>query len=146
MKIKIYLIAKNYLNCENYIKMAHQFNVEVEIVNLFNAKIQNAQKISPQTAQNAYEREFARFVTSDSVALDINGRQVSSMDFSDLLRDKRSVNFFIGGAYGLSKAFLQKTTNISLSKLTFSHSIVPLILCEQIYRAFSIINNHPYHK
>lgn len=146
MKIKIYVIAKNYLNGENYAKMANQFGVNIEVINIFNAKIQNAQKTSPQNAQNAYESEFSKFITKDSIALDLNGKQIDSMAFSDLLKDRNHISFFVGGAYGFSKSFLQKMPSIALSKLTFSHSLVPLILCEQIYRALSIINNHPYHK
>lgn len=146
MKIKIYLIAKSYLNCDNYARMLQQFGVEIEIVNIFNARIQTAQKISAQSAQSAYKSEFDKFITKNSIALDLGGEQVDSAGFSEIVRDKNAINFFIGGAYGLSEAFLRQTRRIALSKLTFSHSIVPLILCEQLYRAFSIINNHPYHK
>jgi len=57
------------------------------------------------------------------------------------------VKFFIGGAYGLENSFLQKSDAvISLGKLTMSHKIAKAVLLEQVYRGFSILNNHPYHK
>ncbi len=151
MKIKIYTISKKADSCEDYIKMIKGFGVEMEVLNLSNAKIQNAQKISAEIAQNAYQSEFEKYLNENSFALDSHGKEVDSLGFSEIMRDKlargkNSVNFFVGGAYGFGADFLAKTTNLSLSKLTFSHKIVPLILCEQIYRAFCIINNHPYHK
>jgi 23S rRNA (pseudouridine1915-N3)-methyltransferase len=58
-----------------------------------------------------------------------------------------SVKFFIGGAYGFEKAFLDKGDKvISLSSLTFSHKIAKMVLLEQIFRGYAILHNHPYHK
>jgi len=58
-----------------------------------------------------------------------------------------SVKFFIGGAYGFEDEFLkQSNAVISLGKITMSHKIAKAVLLEQIYRAFSILSNHPYHK
>jgi 23S rRNA (pseudouridine1915-N3)-methyltransferase len=58
-----------------------------------------------------------------------------------------SIKFFIGGAYGFDDAFLKKSDNvISLGNITMSHKIAKAVLLEQIYRGFSILSNHPYHK
>jgi len=58
-----------------------------------------------------------------------------------------SVKFFIGGAYGFEESFLKKSDKvISLGKITMSHKIAKAVLLEQIYRGFSILSNHPYHK
>lgn len=152
MKIKIYAVAKKCLNCEEceeYVKMARAFGAEIEIINIFNAKIQNAQKINAESAQIAYQNECEKYISPNSFALDLGGKMLDSAEFSEILRSEISQNeikFFIGGAYGFGAEFLRKVRSISLSKLTFSHKIVPLILCEQIYRALSIINHHPYHK
>ena len=157
MKIKIYTISKKAHSCEDYGKMLNQFGVSLEIISVMNARIANAQKVatiedSPHSialARESYGDSLDKFISADSIniALDLKGKEVDSLGFSKMLCDfGKSVNFFVGGAYGFSADFLAKTKNLSLSKLTFSHKIVPLILCEQIYRAFCIINNHPYHK
>ncbi len=58
-----------------------------------------------------------------------------------------SIKFFIGGAYGFEENFLKKSDQvISLGKLTMSHKIAKAVLLEQIYRGFSILTIHPYHK
>ena len=59
---------------------------------------------------------------------------------------KKEIIFIIGGAYGFSDKLLKRANEkISLSKMTFSHQMIRLFFCEQLYRAFTIINNHPYH-
>jgi 23S rRNA (pseudouridine1915-N3)-methyltransferase len=58
-----------------------------------------------------------------------------------------SIKFVVGGAYGFEDSFLKKSDAvISLGKLTMSHKIAKAVLLEQIYRGFSILSNHPYHK
>ncbi len=157
MKIKIYTISKKAHNCEDYAKMLNQFGVELEVVSVMNTRIANAQKVatsedSPHAialARESYGDSLMRFISADSsnIALDSQGKELDSLGFSKIMQNSgKCVNFFVGGAYGFAPNFLAKTMNLSLSKLTFSHKIVPLILCEQIYRAFCIINNHPYHK
>ena len=150
MKIKIYTISKKAHNCGDYGTMLKSFGVDLEVINIMNARILNAQKNSPELARESYSAELARFITTDSAnfALDCKGKELDSIGFSEILQNcgTKQINFFVGGAYGLTSAFLSKMTNLSLSKLTFSHKIVPLILCEQIYRAFCIANRHPYHK
>ena len=57
------------------------------------------------------------------------------------------VNFLIGGPLGLSAEVLDKAKMVlSLSKMTFTHDMVRIFLLEQIYRAFTILNNEKYHK
>jgi len=86
------------------------------------------------------------------VALDEKGEHMSSKEFATLIdkvdkSNHKKLHFLIGGAYGHDNAILKKANKvISLSKLTFPHQMVRLILIEQIYRAFTINNNHPYHK
>ena len=66
-----------------------------------------------------------------------------------LFKINSSVNnltFIIGDHSGFSQSINNTFDNkISLSKMTFSHQIIRLFFCEQLYRAFTIINNHPYH-
>tara|TARA_B100001123_G_C15245661_1_gene1000790 strand:+ start:1067 stop:1534 length:468 start_codon:yes stop_codon:yes gene_type:complete len=67
--------------------------------------------------------------------------------FNQWLASSKDVSFLIGGPEGLSEDCLYSSNEIwSLSPLTFPHSIVPIILIEQLYRVWSIEKNHPYHK
>ena len=76
---------------------------------------------------------------------------LNSIDFAREIRGymnngKKRILFVIGGAYGLSKKFYDDfPIRIALSRMTFSHQMIRLFFCEQLYRAFTIINNHPYH-
>jgi 23S rRNA (pseudouridine1915-N3)-methyltransferase len=85
------------------------------------------------------------------VLLDENGKQFNSMDFSSYLQKKmnsgiKQLVFVIGGPYGFSEAVYRMASGkISLSKMTFSHQMVRLFMVEQIYRAFTILKNEPYH-
>ena len=87
-----------------------------------------------------------------NVLLDIGGKNFSSEEMSHkieeiALKGFSTINFIIGGSYGVSDD-IRKVSNLSLSfsKMTFPHQLMRLILLEQIYRWFSIINNIKYHK
>ena len=84
------------------------------------------------------------------IVLDINAEKVTSIDFSEKFKNwqqKSDITFIIGGSNGLSNNLkLRANECISLSGLTFSHHFVRVILIEQIYRSWSILSNHPYHK
>lgn len=85
------------------------------------------------------------------VALDEYGKEISSTGLADLIVKKgnmgiRKIVFLIGGAFGIDTAVLERADHrISLSKLTFPHQLVRLILIEQLYRAYTIIKNEKYH-
>ena len=86
-----------------------------------------------------------------NIALDRLGKNINSIEFSNLI-DKTFINysnitFIIGGSLGLDKTILDKCNMIlSFSSLTFPHQLFRLMLLEQIYRAFKILNNEKYHK
>ena len=87
------------------------------------------------------------------VTLEIEGKQLSSEEFASKIREieqdgyYNELLFLIGGAEGLSTSVRQKSNfKFSMSKLTFLHQEAVLILIEQIYRAYKILNNEPYHK
>ncbi|ABN06849.1 protein of unknown function DUF163 [Methanocorpusculum labreanum Z] len=85
------------------------------------------------------------------IALDPNGMSLSSEEFSDVFRDAKlsgkNLCFIIGGPLGLSPKLLQSVEKkLSLSRMTFTHPMTRLILLEQVYRAFRILNGEPYHK
>lgn len=86
------------------------------------------------------------------MALDISGKALTSEDFAKKIETLSvegisSIDFIIGGSLGLSDEVKNKSDyRLSFSKFTFPHGLMRLILVEQVYRAFRIINNHPYHK
>jgi 23S rRNA (pseudouridine1915-N3)-methyltransferase len=82
--------------------------------------------------------------------LDEKGKSLSSRDFAswlgNLQHSSKEINLVIGGAFGFSEELYQVSAGkISLSKMTFSHQMIRLFLAEQIYRAYSILNNQKYH-
>lgn len=85
------------------------------------------------------------------VALDVSGRSWSTEQLADRLRDwmasGRDIALLVGGADGLSADCLARADlRWSLSPLTFPHPLVRVMLAEQIYRAWSILAGHPYHR
>ncbi len=87
------------------------------------------------------------------VTLEIEGKELSSVKFAEKLREIEKEGFYnellflIGGAEGLSNSVRNKSHfKLSLSKMTFLHQEAVLVLIEQIYRAYKILNNEPYHK
>lgn len=85
------------------------------------------------------------------VLLDENGKQFSSLDFAQEVQKRmnsgiKNLVFVIGGPYGFSEQVYQRAQQkTSLSKMTFSHQMVRLFFVEQLYRAFTILRNEPYH-
>lgn len=85
------------------------------------------------------------------VALDVRGKPVSTEKLSAILdswmQQGRDVALVIGGPDGISDELLtQADMKLSLSNLTFPHTLIRIMLVEQLYRAWSILNNHPYHR
>ena len=83
------------------------------------------------------------------IKIDINGSELSSTQFANFINKNISKNltFIIGGSSGLSDEVKQVSNcSLSFSKLTFPHQLFRVILLEQIYRSFKIINNESYHK
>ncbi len=85
------------------------------------------------------------------LTLEIEGKQLSSLEFSKKIEELQIYNsnivFIIGGSYGLHQQIKDRADyKISFSKLTFPHQLFRIILLEQIYRAYKIINNESYHK
>ena len=86
-----------------------------------------------------------------TILLDINGISLSSEDLADRINklswQHKNLVFIIGGSYGVNGEVKEKAkVLLSFSKLTFPHQLFRLILAEQLYRSFTIINGTPYHK
>ena len=85
------------------------------------------------------------------IALDVGGLRWSTQDLAQRLsgwmQDGRDVVLLVGGPDGLSDELLQRCElRWSLGKLTFPHALVRVIVAEQLYRAWTILNDHPYHR
>jgi 23S rRNA (pseudouridine1915-N3)-methyltransferase len=89
--------------------------------------------------------------TDTVILLDERGKMMSSVGLADFIREKsvgsvKNLVFIAGGAYGFGNKIYERANGmISLSKMTFSHQIIRPIFLEQLYRAFTIIRNEPYH-
>jgi 23S rRNA (pseudouridine1915-N3)-methyltransferase len=152
MKINLYTIEKESKDdftplIKTYEKMVSKY-AKLNIKQLFNKNIQKAQTLGCEKAQASYYETFLPYTQKGyNIVLDEDGEVLNSKQFSQIFSNNSEVNFFIGGAFGFSDEMIKKSNKtISLSKLTFAHKIAKLVLLEQVYRAFSIINGHPYHK
>ena len=125
-----------------------QFGAQITHFDLFPKVVKNAQKIAQIKAQPSYTQVFLPYLNSAglNIALTPQGKSYDSVQFAHCLQSYKLVQFFIGGSYGLEQSFIALTQAISLSAMTFSHKIAKIVLCEQIYRALSILSSHPYHK
>ncbi|PNV83873.1 MAG: 23S rRNA (pseudouridine(1915)-N(3))-methyltransferase RlmH [Sulfurimonas sp.] len=152
MNIDIISIAKKERSTydplyKELIKMISRF-AKVEDIELFSKDVTKAHTISPEAAKQAYSKLLEPYISKGfNIVLHPDGKIIDSYEFSKLLDGKIAVKFFIGGAYGFEDDFLKKSdVVISLGNITMSHKIAKAVLLEQIYRGFSILSNHPYHK
>ncbi|MBE7638948.1 23S rRNA (pseudouridine(1915)-N(3))-methyltransferase RlmH [Salegentibacter sp. BLCTC] len=107
-----------------------------------------------ENQQKEKEGELILAKTQNSdflVLLDENGKEFSSEKFSEYIQKRlnsglKQLIFVIGGPYGFSDAVYQRANSkVALSQMTFSHQMVRLFFTEQLYRAFTILKNEPYH-
>ena len=98
------------------------------------------------------ERRFLERIGDDYVvALDERGKPKTTLELAkwlgERLQDGRNLSFLIGGPDGLGSGILERAAwKWSLSALTFPHAMVRVMLAEQLYRAHSVLHNHPYHR
>lgn len=134
-------------------------NYLVNDVNDYYERVNKYHKISIlelKDSENIFdeEKELLKIIQNDKsykILLDINGGEVSSIEFSTLINDKlthfSSITFIIGSSNGVSeniKNFVNQ--RISFGKITMPHGLFRAVLLEQIYRSFKILNNESYHK
>ena len=136
--IKIYTDRlKNYVT----------FQTETIVMN----KLVRQKPIEEQKKAEAIEIEKLLLPSDYLVCLDEHGKQLKSTLFADFL-NKRMVSgckrlvFLIGGPFGIDQSILKNSSYVmSLSDMTFSHQMIRLFFCEQLYRGFSILKNEKYH-
>jgi len=155
MKIKILAIGKT--DDKNLLaliqtyeqRLRHYIKFELEII----PDIKNAKNLSKNQLKEKEGELILKKIRSDDnlIILDEKGKDFRSIEFSRFLQKKmnsgiKQMVLVIGGAYGFSEKVYQKASGkISLSKMTFSHQMIRLFVVEQIYRAFTILRNEPYH-
>ena len=130
-------------------RLKHYTNFEMmEISNIRNSKNLSEAELMKKEG----ELILKQIQNSDHlVLLDDKGKDFTSPRFAQklqqwMLSGKKRIVFVVGGAYGFSEEIYKRgNEKISLSKMTFSHQMVRLFFVEQLYRAFTILNNEPYH-
>jgi len=155
MNIKLILVGKtteDYLNIaiNKYLKRL-KFYVNFEMIII--PELKNVKKINfEQQKEKEGKLILSKINKTDYVVLlDEKGKEFSSEKFADWLNNKqinstKTLTFIVGGPYGFSKEiYLLASEKISLSQMTFSHQMIRLLFVEQLYRAYTIINNEPYH-
>jgi 23S rRNA (pseudouridine1915-N3)-methyltransferase len=155
MKITLILVGKTTdkpieVGMDKYTKRIQRYlPFQIEVI----PALKNAKKMSESEIKQK-EGDLILYKTASTdhiVLLDEKGKEFTSVLFSKFIRKKmlhgmKNLVFIIGGAYGFSDAVYQRANSkIALSQMTFSHQIIRLIFLEQLYRAFTIINNEPYH-
>lgn len=114
-------------------------------------------RASSETERQIKEKEAERIIKAVDekgylIALAIHGKTYDSVQFSEhleklMITGNSHIQFVIGGSLGLSDRVLKLADeHISFSQLTFPHQLMRVILAEQIYRAYRIMNHEPYHK
>ena len=151
MQIRIINIAQKLpawvdAGCDDYLRRMPRELVTIPL----------ASRRAKQPARRQQERESELMLGklspgSLNLALDENGRSWSSRDWAEQLQrwmlEYPRVNLLIGGPEGLSPQCLEACQQrISLGRMTLPHALVKIVLLEQLYRAWTILQGHPYHR
>lgn len=139
--------------CAEYLKRITGFT-RIEIVELKEAKL--PKNASPADEQAVIEKESQSILDKIQdrdyvIAMDLSGKQEDSVEFAKCLETislgNSTIDFVIGGSLGLSDSVRKRADKkMAFSEMTFPHQLFRVMLLEQVYRAFKIINNETYHK
>jgi 23S rRNA (pseudouridine1915-N3)-methyltransferase len=155
MKIKLLQLGKT--NDEDLITGIARYEKRLSLYASFLCEtipaLKDTSSLSPaQIKQKEGELLLHKFKNDDYVILlDEKGKSFTSVAFARHIEQlqnhsTRQLVFVVGGAFGFSEAVYNRAQmKLSLSEMTFSHQLIRLIFMEQLYRAFTILNNHPYH-
>lgn len=154
MKLRIISVAHKMptwvvMACEDFTKrMPRELSIEI-------IEIKPEKRAAGNSTENIQLIEAKRILEAVGkdylIACDENGHELTTLQLADKLKNwqylARDVSIVIGGADGLHASLKQQADWIwGLSKLTLPHAFVRVLLCEQLYRAFSVTQNHPYHR
>ncbi|HON20712.1 MAG TPA: 23S rRNA (pseudouridine(1915)-N(3))-methyltransferase RlmH [Bacteroidales bacterium] len=155
MKIKLIFVGKTDEKhvkdiCSFYFnKITHY--IKIEIIEI--SALKQTKNLSVKEQKQKETALILKYIQlSDKVILlDEKGKTYTSVQFSNFIQTQMNTSlkqlvFVIGGAYGFSDEMYQRADSLlSLSKMTLTHQMVRIVFLEQVYRAFTILNNEPYH-
>ena len=115
---------------------------------------EHASELMEDNIRSKEAQRILKHIKEDAfvITLEICGKQISSEELADKIetlgiQGTSHIIFVIGGSIGLGKEVLQRSNYaLSFSKMTFPHQLMRVILLEQLYRSYRIINGEPYHK
>lgn len=128
---------------------------KLEIIEVADEKTpDNASEIVEEQIRNKEGERILKNIKDDAyvITLEITGKQLASEELADKIdtlgiQGTSHIVFIIGGSIGLGQEVLKRSNyGLSFSKMTFPHQLMRVILLEQIYRSYRIINGEPYHK
>ena len=155
MKIQVVCVGKTHHSAlRNWLpeytkRLSHYVSFEwLELPELKNTK-----KLSESQQKTEEGKRILQTIARGDIVLlfDEKGTNHTSKSFAQFLQKKmnagtKKLTFIIGGPYGFSEEVYQRAQGkIALSSMTFSHQMVRIFVAEQLYRAFSILHNQPYH-
>ena len=153
MEIKLIVVGKT--KSSELVRLINEYVKRINFYKKFKIIVVNSLKSKKNSEKEIKKIEGENVLKSVKkneliFLLDENGKSFNSRKFADFLSNKfktnKSIVFIVGGAHGFSNEIKQKSNEIiSLSEMTFSHQIIRLFFTEQVYRALTILNNHPYH-
>lgn len=150
--IKVICIGKlkeNYLKeaKEEYLKRLKKYT-NIELIELQDSNIDD-EKIALEKEKELVEKQLTG--KEYLVTLEIEGKELSSIELAEKL-DKTfitnsNITFLIGGSYGIHPSIKEKSNfKLSFSKMTFPHQLFRILLLEQLFRSYKILNHEKYHK
>ncbi|MBQ5700697.1 MAG: 23S rRNA (pseudouridine(1915)-N(3))-methyltransferase RlmH [Alistipes sp.] len=155
MNIELIVVGKT--DSKEVTALVDMYTKRINFYNRFNITyipdIRNSKNLSEAQQKTAEGEAILRLLDESDrvVLLDEKGSEFRSVEYADWLQKRmnsgvKRLVFIIGGPYGFSpEVYSRSNEKISLSKMTFSHQIIRAIFTEQLYRAFSILHNSPYH-
>lgn len=153
MEIKLIVVGKT--KSSELVRLINEYVKRINFYKKFKIIVVNSLKSKKNSEKEIKKIEGENVLKSIKkneliFLLDESGKSFNSRKFADFLSNKfktnKSIVFVVGGAHGFSNEIKQKSNEIiSLSEMTFSHQIIRLFFTEQVYRALTILNNHPYH-
>ena len=155
MNIELIVVGKT--DMKEVAALVEMYTKRINFYNKFNITylpdIRNSKNLSESQQKTAEGEAILRLIDDSDrvVLLDEKGTEFRSVEYAEWLQKRmnsgiRRLVFVIGGPYGFSpEVYSRSNEKISLSKMTFSHQIIRAIFTEQLYRAFSILHNSPYH-
>ena len=155
--MQITLLAIGKTDSKELTQLIHIYEKRLKFYSRFDIElIPDLKKVKNLSEKQQKEKEglllLAKLNPSDFVwLLDEKGKQFTSVEFAEGIQKKLNAGikrlvFVIGGPYGFSEAIYQRANaKLAMAKMTFSHQMIRLFFIEQLYRAFTILKNEPYH-